>query len=124
MFVQKIKKTGYAMLATAALSMAGAGFATTVQAAPLNINPIPTNITIQAGEVIQAGFKRGFRSHRGGFRGRSFHRGHRSSFNGHGRSFKRGHHRSSRFSRHGRFRHGHRSSFRGHGYYGRGLSRR
>jgi len=124
MFTQRLKQTAYAMLAGATLSIAGAGFTTSAQAAPLNINPIPLTQTTQAGDVVQVGFKRGFRSHRGSFKRRSFHRGHRSHFRGHSRSFKRGHHRSSRFSRHGRFHHGHRSSFRGHGYYGRGIYRR
>jgi len=96
MFTQRLKQTAYAMLAGATLSIAGAGFTTSAQAAPLNINPIPLTQTTQ----------------------------HRSHFRGHSRSFKRGHHRSSRFSRHGRFHHGHRSSFRGHGYYGRGIYRR
>ncbi len=126
MFTQSIKKTGYAIIATATIFATGAGFATTAQAAPLNINPVPLTQTTQAGDLVQVGFKRGFRGHRGGFRGRGFHRGHRSSFKGHGRSFNRGHHRSSRFSRHGRFHHKSkfRGHFKGHGFYGRGLSRR
>jgi len=123
MFTKAIKQTAYAILATVTMSIGSAGLTSSAQAAPININPIPTTQTTQNGDVVQVGFKRGFRSHRGGHRGRSFHRGHRSSFRGHGRSFNRGHFKSSRYSRHGRFnRGGH--HFKGHRFSRHGGFRR
>ncbi len=116
MCTKAIKQTGYAILAGAVLTIGGASLTTSAQAAPLNINPIPTEL-IQSEELVEEVRSRhGFRGHRRGIR--KFHRGHRSGFRsrghnrghfsrGHGKRYKSRHHsrhgsyRGQRFSRHG-----------------------
>ena len=112
-----IQRTGYAVLATIALSLSSTSLTTTAQAAPININPIAATEFLQEGNLVEVGF----RSHHRGFR--KFHRGSRSGFRGH-RKFNRGHFsrghksfRSRKFSRHGSFR-GHRFSRHGGFKYG------
>jgi hypothetical protein len=87
MITKKIKNTGYAILAGAVVSMTGATLATTAQAAPLKINPIPVEIT-QSSNLIEVRSGHGFKVKHRGFR--KLNRGHRSKFRSN-KSFKRGH---------------------------------
>ena len=108
MLTKTIKNTGYAILAAATLSIGSAGLSTSAQAAPININPIPLEVTQDVTLVKFHGGGRGFRGHRGGFKGhkRSFHKGHHYK--------KKHYYKSRKFSRH----HGHGFKKFHHGGFG------
>lgn len=110
MFKHATRNAGFAILATLAMGLSGAGFSTSAQAAPINLNPLP--VTDTALEVDQVKFKKGFRGHRGGFRG------HRGGFRGHhfkGRGFAGSRFYGKRYSG---------SHFRGHRFSGKGSFKR
>lgn len=98
MFTKTLKQTGYAILATATLSISSASLTTTAQAASLDLNPIPTTQVISNNALIEVRSGHGFHTQNRGLKSSKLN--HSSKFKSKNRKFKKGH-----------FKHGH-SSFK------------